>query len=94
VKYRKGCDALLGFIIGSASGVVQFWMLSKFVGSVISGNLNTNAVLFAVSQFLLPLITLLSCGLLISQSLLWAGIGMAASLIVGSIIKFLSGYKK
>ena len=80
---------MLGFIIGAASGVIQFWMLSKFTGAIILGKLNSKVVLFAVSQFILPLIVLLCCSLLLPLSLLWAGVGMAVSLIFCAVIKFL-----
>ena len=90
----KGRFFLLGLIIGAASGVLQFWLLSKFTAVVTDGNtaggkLNNKMVLFAVSQFLLPLLVLLGCALLLFDGLLWAGAGMAASLIICAAARFL-----
>ena len=80
---------LLGSIIGAASGVLQFWMLSKFTKAVTDGGFDKKAVMFGVIQFFLPLAVLLGCAFLLDGALLWAAAGMAAVLIVASFIKFL-----
>jgi len=79
---------LLGFFIGAASGVLQFLLLSKFTGAVTGGKFNNKMVLLAVSQFLLPLLVLLGCAFLLFESLLWTGIGMAGSLIICAVVRF------
>ena len=81
---------MLGFGIGAVSGAAQFWLLSKFTGSVTSGKFSSRTVLFAVFQFFLPLAVLLCCALLLFESLIWTGIGMAASLIICAAIRFFS----
>jgi len=86
---------LLGFVVGAASGILQFWLLSVFTAAATGGNaaagskFNYKTVLFAVLQFLLPLLVLLACALLLFESLLWAGVGMAASLIICAVARFL-----
>jgi len=78
-----------GFVIGAAAGAVQFWILSKFTGAVIRGRFGNKTVLFAIVQFLLPFIVLLGCAFLLPGSLLWAGVGIAASLTISALIRFL-----
>ena len=85
---------MLGFIIGAISGVIQFLLLSKFIDEITRGKMTNKAVIFAVSQFLLPLIVLISCALLLSQSLLLTGISMAATLIILAIIKLFLSVRK
>jgi len=84
----KGNGALLGFIIGATTGAVQFFLLSRFTVAVSRGAISNKLVLLAVSQFLLPLGVLLCCALLMSQSLMWTGGGIAASLIVCAVARF------
>ena len=80
---------MIGVIIGAASGALQFWLLYRFTNAVTGGNLNYKTVLFAVSQFLLPLLVLLGCALLRVDSLLFTGVAMAVSLITCAIFRFL-----
>ena len=93
---RKGRGALLGFFLGAASGVIQFWMLSRFTKAVTNSqgriSFNNKFVLLAVSQIFFPMIILACCALLLRQSLLWIGVSMAASLIVCAIARFLSTF--
>ena len=80
---------MLGFIIGAVSGAVQFFLLSKFTGSLTGGKFGKKAVLFAISQFLLPFTVLLLCAFLLSDKLLLVVGGMAAVLIGSAVIKFI-----
>jgi len=80
---------MLGFIIGAVSGVVQFWLLSKFTGSVTKGKFTGKTALFAVTQFLFPFTVLLISAILLTESLLWTGVGMGAALIISAVIRFL-----
>ena len=79
---------LLGLVIGAASGSLQFHMLSKFTKAITTGTLNNKTVMLGVMQFLLPLAVLLGCAFLLNDSLLWAATGMAASLVICSLAKF------
>jgi len=79
---------LIGLIIGVVSGAVQFLMLGKFTASVTGGSFNKKSVLFAISQFFLPLVILLGCALLYRKGLLWAAIGMTVALISCSAVRF------
>jgi len=89
VAVRKGYCFLLGFFIGAASGALQFWLLTKYTKAVTGGNFGNKTVLFAIPQFLLPLLVLLGCALLMPESLLWTGAGMAGSLIIFALVRFL-----
>ena len=80
---------MLGFVIGVASGAVQFWMLAKFTSSITHGTFNNKTVIFAITQFLLPLVVLVGCAFLLSESLMWTGIGIAASLIICAAVRFI-----
>ena len=85
---------MLGFIIGTASGIGQFWLLSRFSAAITRGKINNKVVILAISQFLLPIIVLVCCALLFPQNLLWIGAGMAASLIICAAVRFLFVLKK
>ena len=85
---------MLGFLVGAASGILQFWLLSGFTAGVTGENaagskFSYKTVLFGVSQLLLPMLVLLGCAILLYESLLWAGAGMAASLIICAVARFL-----
>lgn len=79
---------MLGFIIGAISGLVQYWLLSKFTGNVTRGKASGKTVLFAITQFLLPFVVLVGVAFLLPDDLMFAAIGMASALIVGAVIKF------
>ena len=84
---------LIGLIIGVASGILQFWMLSKFTKAVTGGGLDKKAVILGSCQFLLPLVVLLGCSFLLRDSLLWAALGMVAVLVVCSFARVLINKK-
>ena len=79
---------MLGFAIGAVSGAIQFWLLSKFTRAVSRGVVNAKVMLFALSQFLFPMAVLSCCAIFLSQSLVWTGTGIAASLIGGAVLWF------
>ena len=79
---------LLGIVIGAASGTVQYFLLSKFTGSVTGGKFGKRTVLFAITQFLFPFSVLVICALFLSTELLMVGIGMAASLVICAVVRF------
>jgi len=89
-------SVLAGLFIGIITGVIQFFLLMKFVFSVTSGKFNNKTVLFALTQFLFPFTVLIIYGLLFREGLMWVGIGMASALIISAVIKFIlfSGNKK
>ena len=79
---------LIGLVIGAASGFVQFWMLARFTKAVTGGGLDRKAVFLGVFQFFLPLAVLVACAFLLRDSLLWTGVGMAVSLSVPALIRY------
>jgi len=79
---------LLSVFIGIVTGVVQFYLLYKFVTTVTGGKSGSRTVIFAITQFLFPFAILVLCAFLLPDSLMWVGIGAAASLIISAVIKF------
>ena len=84
----------IGLVIGIVSGAVQFLMLAKFTSSVTGESFNRKTAFFAVFQFVLPIIVLVGCALLIEGSLLWAAIGMTATLMLCAFARFILSNKK
>ena len=79
---------IIAVIVGIATGVVQFFLLYKFVTSVTGGKAGIKTLIFAVTQFLFPFIILLTCAFLFPGGLMWLGIGAAASLVTCAVVKF------
>ena len=84
---------LLGLMIGVASGLLQFYMLSRFTKAVTGGSLNTKAVMLGIGQFITPLVVLLICAFLLNNALLWAGIGIVAALTICALARFIFAQK-
>ena len=85
---------ILSIFIGIVTGFIQFLLLYKFVTSVTGGKQGIKTLIFAITQFLFPFAVLLLCAFLLTDNLMWIGIGTAASLIASAIIKFLFIPKK
>ena len=79
---------LAGLIIGACSGFLQFILLAKFAGAVTGEGLDNKTALLGAMQFFLPLVVLLCCAFLLYDSLVWAAVGMAASLVACALIRF------
>ena len=79
---------LLSIFIGLVTGVVQFFLLFKFVTTVTSGKFGNKTVLFAITQFLFPFAVLVLCAFLLTDNLMWVGISAAASLIICAVARF------
>jgi len=85
---------ILSVLIGIITGVVQFYLLFKFVTTVTGGKSGNKTILFAITQFLFPFAVLVLCAFLLPETLMWVGIGAAASLIICAVIKFVFTSKK
>ena len=83
-----GTTEIIGFCIGAATGAIQFFLLSKFTGAATGGKSGSKTVMFALTQFLLPFVVLVVSAFVLKSSLLPIGIGIAASLVICAIIKF------
>ena len=79
---------MLGFIIGLASGTVQFLLLLKYTGSAKKGKAGIKTILFLVTQFLLPFTVLVAYAIFLGDDILLVVAGMAAVIVVGSLIRF------
>ena len=81
---------MLGFLIGLATGSIQFFLLSKFTGALTKGKINGKTVLFIITQFLLPFAVLLVSAIFLGvEALMMIGIGIATALIVCAVVKFI-----
>ena len=87
-------NIIVALFIGIVTGIIQFFLLSKFVTSVTGSKFGNKTVLFALTQFLFPFAVLIVCAFLIGDYLMWVGIGIASALIIGAIIKFVFVSKK
>lgn len=85
---------MVGFAIGAACGVIQFWLLSRFTKLITTGKVEAKAVALGLLQFLLPVGVLVATAFIIRQELLWAGIGIVAALLTAAIIKFVLNNRK
>ena len=85
---------ILSIFIGLVTGVVQFFLLFKFVVTLTGRKSGSKTVLFAITQFLFPFAVLVLCAFLLTDTLMWVGIGAAASLIICAIVKFVLTSKK
>jgi hypothetical protein len=79
----------LGLVIGIVSGAVQLALLSRFTRALTGGSFSSKTVGVGILQLFLPFVVLVVCAFLIPNSLLWAGAGIAASLVIGGIILFI-----
>ncbi|MCL2821126.1 MAG: hypothetical protein FWD38_09970 [Oscillospiraceae bacterium] len=79
---------LLSILIGLVTGVIQFYLLYKFVTSVTGGKSGLRTLIFAITQFLFPFAVLVLCAFLLTDNLMWVGIGAGTSLIACAVIKF------
>ncbi|MCL2125143.1 MAG: hypothetical protein FWH33_04050 [Oscillospiraceae bacterium] len=84
---------ILGLIIGLVSGAAQTWMLTKFTKAATNGEFGKRTIIFGLCQFLLPLAVLLCCAFLISETLIWAAVGMVVILVGFSLVRFLTSKK-
>jgi hypothetical protein len=85
---------MIGFAVGVVAGVLQFWLLSKFVNMVTGGSFNIKGVALGLIQFFLPVIILVGVGFLLREELLFCGIGIAAALLISSTAKFIAHTRK
>jgi hypothetical protein len=84
---------MLGLVIGLCCGVIQFFLLRRFVRSVTSGG--KPAVGLGILQLLLPAALLLGCAFFMPANLIWAATGIVIPVIGGSLIQlFLPGSRK
>ena len=86
-------SSLLGFILGAITGAVQYRLLSKY-GAVTSGVLNRKTALITTAQFMMPIIVLLLIAFLLQGDLAWAALGMAVSLIILALRRFIRSGKR
>jgi hypothetical protein len=88
--FRLKVACVVGFLIGAASGALQFWLLSRFTRAITGGGLNTKAALMGAGQFFLPLAVLLAVAAFMRAWLLAAALGMAAALIGCALASFIA----
>jgi len=87
-------SVIVAVAVGIATGAVQFFLLYKFVTSVTGGRTGIKTLIFAVTQFLFPFAILVILAFLLPNNLIWAGVGIAASLITSAILRFIKVQKQ
>ena len=87
-------SVIIAVVVGIATGAVQFFLLYKFVTSVTGGKIGTKTLIFAVTQFLFPFAILVILAFMLPNNLIWAGIGIAASLITSAVLRFIKVQKQ
>jgi K+ transporter len=80
---------VLGLLIGVVSGAVQFFLLARFTLSATSGKMGFSAVVYGLIQFFLPFAVLVLCAVFLRSDLIWAASGIAGTLIIASVVKFI-----
>ncbi len=79
---------MIGLLIGAASGVLQFWLLARFVRAITAGSVNIKNMLLGLAQFFLPVGVLIGVAFIRREELLWAGVGIAGALLIGAVFKY------
>ncbi|MDR0838934.1 MAG: hypothetical protein LBN99_04755 [Oscillospiraceae bacterium] len=74
----------VGLVIGVLVGLGQLALLLLFTSRVTGGG--GKFVAAGLAQWVLPFAALLLVGIFYTRALLWAGIGIAAALIIGAIV--------
>jgi len=85
---------IIALLIGIIAGVIQFFLLFKFVVTVTGGKGGVRTLLFGLTQFIFPFAVLIICAFLIGDYLMWVGIGIASALIIGAVIRFVFASKQ
>ena len=95
-SYPNGKDVkrVIGLAVGVVAGGVQFWLLSKFTKLISTGQISKKCIAFGLLQFFMPMGVLVGTAFIIRQDLMWAGIGIAASLLIGAVISFVFNKRK
>ena len=85
---------MIGLAIGVVAGGVQFWLLSKFTKLISTGQISKKSIALGLLQFFLPMGVLIGIAFIIRQDLMWAGIGIVASLLIGAVTSFVINKRK
>ena len=83
----KAETMVVALLIGAASGFIQLFLIIQFATLVTAGKLGIKSILYGILQFILPAAILIGCAFLWPENLIWAGTGIVAALLVGTIIK-------
>lgn len=85
---------LIGLAIGVVAGGFQFWLLSKFTKLISTGQINKKCIALGILQFFLPMGVLVGVAFILRQDILWAGVGITASLLIGAVTRFVLNTRK
>jgi hypothetical protein len=85
---------LVGLLIGIVAGAFQFWLLSKFTKLISAGHISAKSIALGLLQFFLPMGVLIGMAFIIRQDILWAGIGITASLLISAVTKYVLNTRK
>jgi hypothetical protein len=89
-RRRRLLNIVIGLLIGAAAGTAQLVLLALFTKRVTRGE--GKFIAAGLAQWLLPFAALTAVAVFYRAALLYAGIGAAAALILGAVLKtFLKG---
>lgn len=79
---------MIAAIIGVAVGLTELWLLSKLTKIILSGNVSAMAGLIVLAKLVLLAVALFGTALLAKAYLVHMGVGIAAGLLIGALIKY------
>ena len=82
-------SALLGFVLGVITAVIQLRLYSAIKAHFAEGKPDRKTILILAAQLLAPLILLVIAALLLRGDIVWAVIGVAATVIGVSFFRFI-----
>ena len=87
-------SAMLGFILGVATGAAQLRLFSRVKAAAADSMADRKAVAILAAQLLIPLVLMVVAALLLYGDLLWSGIGLVVSIAGISFFRFIRSGRK
>lgn len=85
---------MIGLLIGLAGGAIQYIFLRKLAKRISTGSAGGNLGLIIALQFFVPAAVLGLCAVIRAGDLLYAGIGITAVIVGGSLIEFIIAMRR
>jgi len=85
---------MIGLVVGVISGTIQFLLLKRFTALATGAGIDIKCVLLGLSQLLLPFAVLAGIAFLRRQDIIWTGVGISVSLMIGALAAVVSRLRK
>ncbi len=79
---------MIAAIIGIAVGLTELWLLSKLTKILLSGSVSALAGLIVLAKLALLAAALFGTALIAKAYLVHMGVGIAAGLMIGALVKY------